>query len=195
MTKNDKVHKIVASGIRSGYFGLVVFFIFAVLIIVRGTFKEGIQLAPGWVARGIVIAVGVYCVFFNYGAALSFGRCYRAKRRLATLIAGFLPLFLLTVVALAQGQSFTDFFIGLVLPASILGFLLVGITLWGEGEGYTYEACPNCGEKEKEIVIFKCKSCGLLHCKHCGKYDPRRGGYCPSCNSCNKLQIMGSIGG
>jgi len=189
----EERRRIIASGLQYGWFGLVACAILITFIFLKArTAAQPIQPAPGIIARSVVIGIGTYIVFFTYGASLAFGRCYRAQRKLATMMAGFVPLVTLVLVAACQGQNFLGYLMGLGLPACLVGILYVGMTLWGEGEGISYEKCPTCGHEEKEAVIFRCGKCQHMYCKQCGKYDSYKGGYCPLCES-NKRQIMGKI--
>ncbi len=55
-------------------------------------------------------------------------------------------------------------------------------------EDATYPRCPNCGNEEEGAGIWKCQSCGCVHCGDCDAENGR----CPNCDG--HVDKIGRIG-
>jgi ribosomal protein S27AE len=49
------------------------------------------------------------------------------------------------------------------------------------------EACPRCGAKTSEVVLFKCIGCFTVYCKAC--VDTDGGRVCPKCGVSQRMVV------
>ena len=177
--------RIWQRGLQFGKVGLVLFIGLLLVAELRAASIGGGFWAPGWLARAIGLGIGAYVVFFSYGASFAFGECYRSRKFLATVMAGGIPLLIVTLTtAIFSMDQLLEGVVGMGLPACLLGIILVGDALYAKGKGLSYSKCPTCGYSG-EAFIFRCKACQHLYCWQC---SPRR--RCPGCGS-RKKETMG----
>jgi hypothetical protein len=49
------------------------------------------------------------------------------------------------------------------------------------------EACPRCGAKTSEVVLFKCIGCFTVYCRACADTDGGR--LCPKCGVSQRMVV------